>query len=160
MLRYTTTQGFRKKYVCSRFSAVGGAVAFICCIWDIRFSLRLTLVQFDTITPHIILSLIFIFHCVCADCTLCHFPPVTTYRRFRICREMDNHAIIIEMQELWAQLTPIKLAPQTGRAARPNRASLKTGADVLWGQLTAERCRQPCAPEEGCRPIWILETIN
>lgn len=120
--------------------------------------------QCDNINPLIILSLIFIFHCVSntprADCILCQFLSVTAYTRYNICGKMDNHAIISQMKELWAQLTPIKLAPQTARAARPNQASLKTGADVLGGQLTGERCRQPCAPEEGCRPIWILETIN
>lgn len=34
--------------------------------------------------------------------------------------KMDNHSIISEIKELYAQLTPIKLAPQTSRAPRPN----------------------------------------
>lgn len=43
---------------------------------------------------------------------------------------------------------------------RTSWASPKTGADVLWSQLTGAKCRQAQAPEEGCWPIWRLETIN
>lgn len=58
-----------KKYVCIRFLAVGGAVVFICCMSDIRVSLKLTLVQFDAINSHIT-----VMHLCCPLCleyTLC-----------------------------------------------------------------------------------------